>query len=245
MRMTFPALFFVVLVPILCSAAGAPPDDDPNANTLTDAEKAAGWKLLFDGKTTDGWHRYSDKSKPTTQPLAPTGWTVENGVLSRTKSSGDLVTDDEFENFELTAEWKISPGGNSGIIYRCTEDHKQSYETGPEYQVLDNTKHADGKNPLTSAASAYAMYAPSKDLTQPVGQWNLARIVVNGNHVEHWLNGEKVVEYEWGSDDWTARMKNSKFKDWPDFGKRQSGHIDLQDHGNNVWYRNVKIRVLK
>lgn len=224
--------------------AAAPPDEDPNANTLTDAEKSAGWRLLFDGKTTSGWHRYSNKKQPTTAPVAPTGWVVTNGLLARTKGGGDLVTDEQFGNFELTAEWKISPGGNSGIIYRATEDHKQAYETGPEYQVLDNAKHADGKNPLTSASSAYAMYAPSKDVCAPVGKWNLARIVVNGMHVEHWLNGEKVVEYEWGSEDWTNRMKASKFAAWPDFGQRLIGHIDLQDHGNDVWYRNVKIRVL-
>src|SRR5262245_57039287 len=134
---TFAFFIALFLSPVLL-AADAPPAEDPNANTLTDAEKAVGWTLLFDGKTTNGWHRYSNKSQPTTAPVAPTGWVVENGVVARTtKGSGDLVTDDEYENFELTFQWKISSGGNSGVIYRCTEDHKQSYETGPEYQVLD------------------------------------------------------------------------------------------------------------
>jgi hypothetical protein len=231
------------LAPALRSAE-APPETDPNANTLSEAEKQAGWRLLFDGKSLDGWHRYSDKAHPTTAPAKPSGWTVEDGVLSRTKSAGDLITDDQFASFDLVFQWKISPGGNSGVIYRATEDHHQSYETGPEYQVLDNAKHADGKNPLTSASSCYALYAPTKDLTQPVGQWNQGRILIDGNHVEHWLNGEKVVEYEWGSDEWKSLIAKSKFNAMPDYGTRKSGGIDLQDHGNNVWFRNIKIRVL-
>jgi len=238
------ALLALLIVAPLLRAADAPPENDPNANTLTDAEKQAGWRLLFDGKSLDGWHRYTDKSHPTTDPAKPSGWTVEDGVLSRLKTAGDLITDANFDNFELVFQWKISPGGNSGVIYRATEDHHQPYETGPEYQVLDNTKHPDGKNPLTSASSCYALYAPTKDLTQPVGQWNQGRIIVVGTHVEHWLNGEKVVEYEWGSDQWKDLVKNSKFSAMPDYGTRKTGGVDLQDHGNNVWYRNIKIRVL-
>jgi hypothetical protein len=243
MRITLLAVSVLITL-TTARAAEPPPENDPNANTLTDAEKAAGWVLLFDGKTTNGWHRYRNNADPAaaTQPAQPTGWTVEDGILSRTKRAGDLITDQEFANFELVFQWKISPGGNSGVIYHATEDHHEPYETGPEYQVLDNSKHPDGKNPLTSAASCYALYAPPHDITAPVGQWNQGRIIVNGSHVEHWLNGEKVVEYEWGGDDWKARVKNSKFNAMPEYGTRKSGGIDLQDHGNNVWYRNIKVR---
>jgi hypothetical protein len=228
-------------------AAEPPPENDPNANTLTDAEKAEGWALLFDGKTLNGWHRYRNNADPAaaTQPVQPTGWTVENGELARTKRAGDLITDENFERFELVFQWKISPGGNSGVIYHVSEDHHEPYETGPEYQVLDNSKHPDGKNPLTSAASCYALYAPPHDVTAPVGQWNQGRIIVIGSHVEHWLNGEKVVEYEKGSDDWNAKVAASKFRSMKNFGKPTKGHIALQDHGDEVAYRSIKIRELK
>ena len=215
---------------------------DENANTLTDAEKADGWKLLFDGKTTDGWRAYKGKS-------VPDKWHVEDGALvfkpNDGSHRGDIVTEDQYDSFELALEWKISPGGNSGVMYRVTEEAGAPFMTGPEYQILDNAKHPDGRHPETSAASCYALYAPAKDVTKPVGEWNKTRIVVNGNHVEHWLNGEKVVEYDFGSDDWEKRVKASKFKDMPRFGKEPKGHIDLQDHGNEVAYRNIKIRPLK
>src|SRR5262249_60222454 len=139
----------------------------------------------------------------------------------------------------------IAEGGHSCLMYRVSEKFGVPYESGPEYQLLDNAKHSDGKNPLTSAASCYALYAPSKDETKPVGEWNKTRLVVNGHHVEHWLNGKKVVEYELGSADWNKRVKASKFKDLPKFGKEAKGHIDLQDHGNRVEFRNIKIRLLK
>jgi hypothetical protein len=215
---------------------------DDALNTLTDAEKTAGWKLLFDGKTTEGWRAYRGKE-------VGDSWHVEDGALvlkpGSGKRGGDIVTADEYDNFELTFEWKISPGGNSGVMYRVAETRGAPYETGVEYQILDNAKHADGKNPKTSAASAYALYAPAKDATQPVGEWNKSKIIVDGNHVEHWLNGEKVVEYDYASDDWNKRIASSKFKDMKRFGKEPKGHIDLQDHGNEVAYRNIKLRPLK
>jgi hypothetical protein len=215
---------------------------DDALNTLTDQEKAAGWKLLFDGKTAEGWRAYRGKSMPDK-------WHVEDGALvfkpGSGKRGGDIVTTDEYDSFELAFEWKISPGGNSGVMYRVTEEEGAPYFTGVEYQILDNAKHADGRNPKTSAASAYALYAPAKDVTLPVGEWNKSKIVVDGNHVEHWLNGEKVVEFDYGSDDWNQRVKGSKFKDMKKFGKEPKGHIDLQDHGNEVAYRNIKIRPIK
>jgi hypothetical protein len=224
----------------LLAAAGRAADE-PAPNTLTDKEKADGWKLLFDGKTTKGWHAYKGKE-------VGDKWKAADGALvfnpKDGKKGGDIVTDDEYENFELSVEWKVTPGANSGIMYRVAETKGAPYETGPEYQVLDNKGHSDGKNPKTSAASCYALYAPTKDVTKPIGEWNKTRIVVNGNKVEHWLNGVKVVEYEFGSDDWNKRVTGSKFAKMDRFGKEKKGHIDLQDHGNEVAYRNIKIKVL-
>jgi hypothetical protein len=214
---------------------------EPAPNTLSDSEKSAGWKLLFDGKTTKGWHAYKGKD-------VGDKWKAMDGALvfnpKDGKNGGDIVTDDQYDNFELTIEWKVTKGANSGIMYRVSETKGAPYETGPEYQVLDNANHSDGKNPKTSAASAYALYAPTKDVTKPIGEWNKTRIVVNGNHVEHWLNGEKVVEYEFGSEDWNKRVAASKFAQMDRFGKESKGHIDLQDHGNEVAFRNIKIKVL-
>jgi hypothetical protein len=215
---------------------------EDQTNNLTDNERAAGWKLLFDGKSTTGWRKYQGDS-------VPEMWTASEGALvfqpQNSKVHGnDIVTQDQYENFELALEWKISEGGNSGIMYRVSESGPFPWTTGPEYQICDNARHADGKRPLTSAASCYAVYAVSRDVTKPAGQWNQTRLVVNGNHVEHWLNGEKVVEYELGSDDWKAKVQASKFRTMPGYGKEAKGHICLQDHGDRVEFRNIKIRVL-
>ncbi len=211
-----------------------PPKPEPQ-NILTADEQAAGWRLLFDGQTLKGWHGYK-------KDAAPAGWQVKGGCIVRITGGGDIVTDEQFGDFELSLEWRISAAGNSGIMYRVTEDHGAPYETGPEYQILDNTEHADGKNPKTSASACYALYAPSKDATGPVGLFNQARIVVKGNHVEHWLNGVKVVSYDLHSPEWDGLVQDSKFKAWPDFGQRAKGHLVLQDHGDRVWYRNIKIK---
>jgi len=231
---------------VLCACAALlcalPARADDSLNTLTEQEKSGGWKLLFDGKTAEGWRAYKGKGMPDK-------WHVEDGALilkpRSGKRGGDIVTTDQYDNFELAFEWKISPGGNSGVMYRVSEDEDAPFYTGVEYQILDNAKHPDGKHPKTSAASAYALYAPAKDATMPVGEWNKSKIIVDGNHVEHWLNGEKVVEFDYGSDDWNNRVEASKFKDMKRFGKEAKGHIDLQDHGNEVAYRNIKIRPLK
>jgi hypothetical protein len=222
-------------------AAGGHAADKAAPNTLTDGEKSEGWKLLFDGKTTSGWHAYRGKD-------VGDKWKVIDGALvlgqKDGKRGGDIVTDGEYESFDLKIEWRVTKGANSGIMYRVSETKGAPYETGPEYQVLDNKNHGDGKNVKTSAASAYALYAPTRDATKPVGEWNQARIVVKGNHVEHWLNGEMVVEYEFGSDDWNKRVAASKFSGMDRFGKESKGHIDLQDHGDEVAFRNIKIKVL-
>lgn len=204
---------------------------------LTIDEKAAGWKLLFDGKSLVGWRGYK-----TTTP--PAGWRAANGELIRDGSGGDLMTVDQFDNFELRLEWKISPNGNSGIIYRIATDGPYPWSTGPEFQVLHNAGHKDGQNTITSAGANYAVNPPIKDVTRPVGEWNEARLIANGNHVEHWMNGVKLLEYEIGSPDWEARVKASKFATMPGYGRVKRGYIALQDHGDVVTYRNIKIRTL-
>ena len=207
-------------------------------NALTEDEKKAGWKLLFDGKTTEGWKGYK-KDKP------GTGWEIVDGVLTLNKGGGDLCTVEEFADFEFVIDWKISPGGNSGIMYRVAETKGAPYETGPEYQVLDDEKHGDGKNPLTSAGSIYAVVPPAKKMAKPVGEWNHTKIVAKGKKIEHWLNGEKVAEAEIGSEDWAARVAKSKWAKVPSYAQEAKGKIDLQDHGNKVEFKNIKILVLK
>jgi hypothetical protein len=192
---------------------------------------------LFDGTSLAGWRGYRSATPPA-------GWHIVDGALVRAGPGGDIMTADTFGNFELALEWKVAPGGNSGIFYRVTEEGQATYETGPEMQVLDDERHADGRSRLTSAGSLYGLYAAPAGVVKPVGEWNTARIVVNGNHVEHWLNGVKTVDAEIGSADWNERVANSKFRNWRGFGRASRGHIALQDHGDWVAYRNIKIRVL-
>lgn len=206
-------------------------------NTLTSEEKASGWKLLFDGKTTNGWRGFKQK-------MAPSGWQAVDGELTRVGGGGDLLTNEQYSSFELQLEWKVPPGGNSGIMYRVTEDAEETYHTGPEFQILDNARHRDGKNPLTSAGACYGLYAPSKDVTRPVGTWNHVRLVVDGFAVQHWLNGVMVARYATDSPDWKEKVAASKFNEWPQFGRGVKGHIVLQDHGDRVAFRNIKIREL-
>lgn len=209
------------------------------SSMLTEAERNAGWKVLFDGKTFKGWRGFRmDK--------VPDGWAItEQGELHFSPpGKGDIMTEEEYADFELQLEWKISPGGNSGIFFRASEKREQSWQTAPEMQVLDNTMHKDGQSPLTSAGSNYALHPPVRDVTRPVGEYNQVRLLVQKNHVEHWLNGEKVVEYEIGNPEWQALVSTSKFGTLPDYGRYRTGHIVLQDHGDKVWYRNIKIRPL-
>ena len=195
--------------------------------------------VLFEGKTLDQFRGY-DKEE------IGAGWKVEDGTLhfDGTKGSGDIVTKQEFKNFVLKFEWKISEGGNSGVMYRVSLGDKKPYLSGPEYQVLDDSKHHDGKKPSTSAGSLYALYVPQNKTLNPVGQWNTSKIVLNGSKVEHWLNGNKVVDAEIGSADWKEKVEASKFKTWEKFGKNDKGHLCFQDHGNKVWYRSITVDVL-
>ena len=207
-------------------------------NTLTPKEKADGWRLLFDGRTTQGWRGYG-------LDTMPSGWSVLHGALTRVGNTRDIITRDEFGDFELRLQWKIAPGGNSGIMYRVHEDSNPSYFSGPEMQVLDDARNEDGKDPLTSAGSDYALYPAPRGVVKPAGAWNRVRIVVKGNHVEHWLNGKKIVEYELNSPDWKARVAKSKFAAWPTYGQSPRGHIALQEHGFRVQFRDIRVRELK
>jgi len=221
----------------------------PTMNTLTAEEQAEGWELLFDGSTLNGWKRFNHD---TIGPL----WSVKEGMIvcdgeglveGTANIGGSLITIKQFGNFELTLDWKISPGGNSGIIYHAIEDpkYKHDYETGPEYQVIDDNGWKDGLGEAQKAGSSYDMFpAPATKKINPVGEWNTARLIYNNGHVEQWLNGEKVVEFEEGSPEFTERYKKSKWVDYPDWNKFKSGAISLQDHGAAVYYKNIKIKAL-
>jgi Domain of Unknown Function (DUF1080) len=235
-------IMFKKIIPILflliCSMTAFAQD-----NTLTEEEKKAGWKLLFDGKTLNGWRMYQNKSSE--------GWVAQNGQIACVGSAtdksdlrGDLVTTEQFDNFELSIDWKISPKGNSGIMYHVTENQKAAYYTGPEYQLVDDTGFPDHLDDVQKTASDYGMYAANPRPTKPVGEFNNTRIVVKGSHREYWLNGVKVVEFEAWSTDWNQRVASGKWKDYPEYGKAKQGHIVLQDHGSGVWFKNIKIRKL-
>ena len=197
------------------------------------------WKILFDGKSLDAWRGYKTDA-------VPKGWVVENGTLTKHDRVADIVSKEEFGNFELTIDWKIGPAGNAGVFYRGTEEYDHIYWTAPEYQLLDDDKAADNKTRLTCAGAAYALYPSPPGHLKPVGEWNTTRIVVNGNHVEHWLNGFKLLEYELGSADWAAKVKASKFNDYPNYGKAKRGHIAMQgDHEGVLAFRNIRVRELR
>jgi hypothetical protein len=199
---------------------------------------AQGWRSLFDGKTLDGWRAYKTQD-------APRGWTVVDGTITKERGAQDLVTRDQFGNFELELEWKMGEAGNSGIFYRATEEYEHIYWSAPEYQLLDNLKASDNKTPLTRAGADYGLYPAPDGHDHPAGQWNKTRIVVRGNHVEHWLNDFKLLEYEIGSADWKAKVAASKFKDWPHYGLAARGYIGIQgDHPGLMSLRNIRIREL-
>src|SRR5262245_2510903 len=240
------------LIAICAIAILAQIQNDKNViNQLTKVEKAAGWRLLFDGNTFDGWRCFhSDK--------VPEGWTIEDDCIKKIQSEGesghaggDLITADQFSSFELSLEWKLSKGGNNGIKYLVSESLPPTGKSGVsfEYQVLDDDNHSDAKAGIAgnhNAGSLYDLIPASKNKKlKPIGEFNLTRIVVNGNHIEHWLNGVKVVQFERGSEDLKQRIAQSKFKNTKGFGETAKGHILLQDHHDAVWYRSIKIRELK
>jgi hypothetical protein len=195
------------------------------------------WRSLFDGRSLAGWHHLRESG-------APRGWAVVDGAITRTGPGGDIVTAEQFGDFELELEWKVSPGGNSGIFYRVDPAAPRTFESGPEMQVLDDAGHVDGRSRLTSAGAVYGLYPSPPGHTKPVGEWNVARIIARGPHVEHWLNGTRVAVYELGSAEWEAKVKASKFVEWPGYGRARRGHIALQDHGDVVAFRTIRIREL-
>ncbi|MFN8356854.1 MAG: DUF1080 domain-containing protein [Spirosomataceae bacterium] len=214
--------------------------------TLTKKEEKQGWKLLFDGKTFAGWHKYNGKE-------VGSAWMVHDGAMMlmgkdmrNGATAGDIITDEEFENYELSLEWKVAKNANSGIMFNVKEDSKYGapYYTGPEMQVLDNDGHPDGKIKTHRSGDLYDMISCSTETVKPVGEWNQVRLVVNKGKSEFYLNGTKVVEFEMFNEQWKEMIAKSKFKAWKDFGTFKIGRICLQDHGDEVWYRNIKIRKL-
>jgi hypothetical protein len=209
--------------------------------TLTDEEQKAGWKLLFDGASTKGGRGLGRKEFPAQ------GWDVAEGCLHHKKGGGggDITPDGASENFELSIEWKIAPTTNSGIKYRVEESQGKTSAFGCEYQILDDDKTAEGKNAKVSTGALYDVLPPNdKKKLKPAGEFNVTRILVQGDHAEHWLNGEKILEYEFNGEAWKAAIAKSKFKGSATFGQTRKGQICLQDHGGEVWFRNIKIREL-
>ena len=216
-------------------------------NTISAKEKKEGWKLLFDGKTTKGWHSYGKK---TTGSL----WKVKNAVLcldtaknGKVAEGGNLLTNSDYENFHFKIEWKISPNGNSGLLFMVNEDtarFSEPYESGPEMQILDNDGHPDGKIIKHRAGDLYDLISCSKETVKPVGEWNKAEIIIKDGKLELILNGVKVVATTMWDDNWAGMIAGSKFKEWPGFGTFKKGKICLQDHGNMVCFRNIKIKAL-
>jgi hypothetical protein len=197
------------------------------------------WQVLFDGSSFDAWRGYRQEE------MAP-GWQIVDGAMvqAEAQSGGDIVTKEQFSNFELEFEWLVPERGNSGVIYRATEEHGAPYETGPEYQLLDDIGWGDDQAPKNRAGSNYDIHAPSENVVKAAGEWNTGKILVNGPHVEHWLNGVKIVEYEFWTDQWKSDVAGSKWINYPDYGLRETGHISIQGDHSGVSIRNVRIRVL-
>jgi len=212
-------------------------------NTLTPSEIRTGWKLLFDGKSLKGWRSYQNQ--------VTNSWTVNNGVMyckgSETDKSdkrADMITEKEYENFDLSIDWKISPQGNSGILYMVTEEFPRSYQSGPEYQIIDDLHFPQKLEDWQKTGANYAMDPAPTAAPNPVGQWNTTRIVVNNGHVQHWLNGKKLLDFQMWTDEWKKKKMEGKWKDAPGYGMSKKGHIGLQDHGSEAWFKNLKIKEL-
>jgi len=232
--------FFVLLA---CVVSFSCTSQQQKVNMLTDKEKNDGWQLLFDGNTMNGWRTYQNKIS--------NSWEIVNGEIhckgSQTDKSdkrADLISTGQYENFELSLDWKISKGGNSGIMYHVTEAYEAPYESGPEYQLLDDVGFSDKLEEWQKTGADYAMYTASSRPIKPVGEYNNTKIIFNNGHVEHWLNGVKVLEFEAWSADWNDRKNKGKWKDYPGYGMAKTGFICLQDHGSEAWFRNIKIKKL-
>jgi len=236
----------LLIVFICCLSAGhAQKQKTLPINTLTPKEISQGWHLLFDGKTLNGWKGFNIAK-------VPSNWSVENNVLTcyghGGDMGGDILTANKYDNFDLVVEWKISKGSNSGIFYHVVEGKQftNPYETGPEYQVIDDLGWPEKLAEWQQTGADYAMHPADKanKILHPVGEWNTSRILFNKGHVEHWLNGKKIVEFQAWTADWKKKVEACKFKDMPGYGKAKTGFIGLQNHGSPVYFRNIKIRKL-
>jgi hypothetical protein len=234
----------LALLLVACTPMGNNPPAETGGTTavttgLTADQRAAGWRPLFDGTSTAAWRGYKTQAMPA-------GWRIVDGVLTKSGSVDDIVSKDQFGNFQLAFDWKLSPGGNAGVFYRGTEEYDHIYWSAPEYQLLDDAGHPDGKSRLTSAGADYGLYPSPAGVVKPADEWNSTLIVANGNSVQHWLNGQKLLEYEVGSADWTAKVKASKFAAYPNYGLASKGYIAIQgDHDGTLSLRNVRIREIK
>ena len=203
-------------------------------NGLSESEQAEGWHLLFDGRSLEQWRNYKEEG-------LDDGWAIENGCLARVGGGGDIISREQFENFELKLEWRISDSGNSGIFIRGDESGKSIHHTAIEMQVLDNAGHWDARNPTHRAGAYYDMIVPDHDTSTPFGSWNNVHIIASGPHIEFWLNDRQTAKFELGSPEWETLYQASKFTDRPNYGRLKRGHIGLQDHWDKVWYRNIRI----
>jgi hypothetical protein len=219
-------------------------DKNSPPNTLADKEKENGWQLLFDGKSTDGWHGYNMK-------VFPACWAIDDGTFTMNSTGSaedqDIITNKKYRDFALSLEYKLTTAANSGVIFQIAEDtvYKYPYETGPEFQVIDHENWIDTLQDWQINGANYAMYPPKAKPYKPVGEWNQLFLVVNGNKVTQILNGEVVVEYEKNSEEWTKLRNSGKWVDYPDWGMFDEGYISLQNHGTKVWYRSIKLKELK
>lgn len=211
---------------------------------VTAAQNSDGWEILFDGQDINAnWRGYKMEN-------APTNWVIDGDAIffnpDAGGTGGDIISREQYGEFEFSLEWKVAPGSNSGIFYHAVEsdEYEFPYETAPEMQVLDNDEHPDGEFPQHRAGDLYDLMSSSVENVRPVGQWNEVLIVVRGNVVQHWQNGEKVIETTMWDDNWAALIADSKFATWPGFGKSKVGHLALQDHTDPVWFRNLKVRRL-
>ena len=231
-----PALIVATLVIAAC--LGSVESPAPIATTPESTPVDDTWIALFDGSSTAALRAYGGEA-------FPDSWVVEDGELHALPGPGvDLITRETFADFELEFDWRVSPGGNSGVLYRVVEGGEPSWTSGPEYQVLDDAGHPDGQDPRTSAAALYGLIAPADKRLEPVGTFNTGRIVVHDGHVEHWLNGSRVVDYDWNGTDVRPLIDASKFRDLPGFMSADAGGVVIQHHGEEVWFRNVRIRRL-
>lgn len=224
----------------LLSACSSTADSRRN-NTITAGERSVGWILLYDGASTQNFRGFRQDDFPSK------GWDIAPDGSLRVRAGGgggDIITREQYADFEFVCEWRVTPGANSGIIYRATEDHAYPWETGPEYQILDDHAHRDGSKPTTRAGSLYDLFPSAQDAVRPAGEWNEARIVARGDHIQHYLNGALVVDARLDSPEYAAAHATSKWTSMPDFAKRSRGHIALQDHGDEVHFRNIRVRPL-